>query len=127
MYNMAVSVEDMADAIMKELTEYSQDVTDQLKADVKSVAKQCAKDIRQKSPVLTGSYKKGWRSKVQYEGREDIRMTVHNATDYQLTHLLEFGHAKAGGGRVEGHPHIRPAEEKAEEALMRKVKVAVRK
>lgn len=114
-------------AIVKELSEYSQDVTDGLKKDVKQVAKECKQEIQNNSPVLTGSYKKGWRNKVEYEGRDDIRVVVRNQTDYQLTHLLENGHAKAGGGRVDGKPHIGPAEQNAEQKLMKKVKVLVRK
>lgn len=122
-----VSVNDLADAVAKELSEYSQDVTDGLKKEVKSVAKECKVEIQRNSPVLTGSYKRGWRDQVAFEGREDIRVVVRNKTDYQLTHLLENGHAKVNGDRVEGKPHIAPAEQNAEKKLLKRVKVVVRK
>lgn len=122
-----VSVNDLADAVAKELSEYSQDVTDGLKKEVKSVAKECKAEIQRNSPVLTRSYKKGWRDQVAFEGREDIRVVVRNKTDYQLTHLLENGHAKVKGDRVEGKPHIAPAERNAEKKLLKRVKVVVRK
>ena len=121
-----VTVNDVADAIAAELQQYSQDVTEGLKRDVKQVAKECKQEIQRNSPVLTGSYKKGWRDQVEFEGREDIRVVVKNKTDYQLTHLLENGHAKVNGGRVQGKPHIRPAEQNAEKKLLQKVKVVVR-
>lgn len=123
---MEIKVDDLAKAVAEKLAQYSQDVTDGVKQEVRQVAKECALEIRQKSPVLTGSYRKGWRDEVAFESREDIRVTVRNKTDYQLTHLLEHGHAKAGGGRVEGTPHIAPAEQNAEKKLLRKVKVVVR-
>lgn len=122
-----VLVTDLARAIADELQEYSQDVTDGLKKEVKQVAKDCKRQIQANSPVLTGDYKRGWRDKVEYESAEDIRITVHNKTDYQLTHLLENGYAKSSGGRVNGTPHIGPAEKEAENALLKKVKVIVRK
>lgn len=121
-----IRVEDLASAIEKELSAYSQEVTDGLKKEVKQVAEECKEEIQQNSPVLTGSYKKGWSSQVAYENQEDIRVVVRNKTDYQLTHLLENGHAKVTGGRVEGHPHIAPAEQNAEKKLLKKVKVVVR-
>lgn len=123
----AIGIDDLAAAVVKELTEYSQDVTDGLKKEVKQVAKECKQEIQQNSPVLTGSYRKGWQDKVEYESSSDIRIVVRNRTDYQLTHLLENGHAKVKGGRVEGKPHIGPAEQHVEEKLLKKVKVLVRK
>lgn len=121
-----VSIDDLAAAIAQELEQYGQDVTDGLKKEVKQVAKECKQEIQQNSPVLTGGYKKGWKDQVAYEGRNDIRMAVRNKTDYQLTHLLEHGHAKVSGGRVDGQPHIGPADQHAEKKLMQKVKVVVK-
>lgn len=126
---MNVKTDSLASAIAKELAEYSQDVTDSLKEEIKRVAKECRREIQEKSPVLTGSYRKGWRDKIEYENAEDIRIVVRNRTDYQLTHLLEYGHAGRGGmakGAAPPHPHIGPAEKNAEQKLIRKVKVIVK-
>lgn len=121
-----IKIGDLANAVVKELSNYQQEVTDDLKKDIRSVSKECLSEIKRESPRDTGEYRKGWRQKVMYESRDDIRITVYNATDYQLTHLLEYGHAKVSGGRVDGKPHIRPAEENAEKKLLKKVKVVVR-
>lgn len=121
-----IKIDGLADAITKELANYSQEVTDGLKAEIKKVAKECDEDIKQNSPIQSGSYKKGWGITLNYEGRDDIRITVHNKTDYQLTHLLEKGHAKLNGGRVEGIAHIAPAEKNAAEKLFKRVRVVVK-
>lgn len=125
-----ISVDELTWAVMDELNRYDQQVTDGLKKSVREVAKECRDEIRANSPVREGkgggAYKRGWTDTVRYEGRDDIRIVVHNKKHYRLTHLLENGHAKAGGGTVAARVHIRPAEEHAAEKLLRKVKVQIK-
>lgn len=122
-----IHIDKLSTSIETELGKYSQEVADQIKQDVQDVAKECVAEIKQKSPKRTGKYRRGWRAEVVYESNEDIRVIVRNKTAWQLTHLLEFGHAKVNGGRVEGIPHIGPAEQRAKKILIEKVKVAVRR
>lgn len=126
MADQKVSTGELAETISNELAAYTGEVSEGIKEAVKETAKECKEQIQQNSPVLTGSYRKGWTNKVVYEGEEDIRMTVYNRTDPQLTHLLEHGHAKVKGGRVAGKSHIGPAAQDAEDKLLRKVKVVVK-
>ena len=121
-----IKIDDLVKAITEELSAYNQEITDGMKRDVKEVAKECAAEIKQKSPIDTGKYKRGWKQKIMYESKDDIRVYVYNSSAPQLTHLLEYGHAKVNGGRVDGIPHIRPAEENADKKLMQKVKVVVK-
>lgn len=121
-----VSIDGLAAAVAKELAEYSQDVADGVKKEVKQVAKEMVQDLKQTSPRDSGEYASGWREKTEFESAEDIRERVYNAKKPQLTHLLEYGHAKQNGGRVNGKPHIGPAEQAAEKKLTNGVKVVVR-
>lgn len=123
--------EELAVAISAELSKYSQEVTEQLKQDVKDVAKECVKDIKMSAPRKSGAYRRGWKMKVVFENIEDIRIKVYNSAKPQLAHLLEFGHdiIKRGrkAGYVDGITHIYPAEQKAAKALEKKAKVAVKR
>ena len=69
-----------------------------------------------------GKYAKGWRVKAE-GGAAGHLYIIHNATDYQLTHLLEKGHALRQGGRSPAIVHIQPVEQAAikdfEEAIRR--------
>lgn len=123
---MDISVDDLAQAMAECLAEYRQEVADELKQEVKQVAKETVKELRATSPRKSGSYSVGWSCAVEYESSQDIRLRVLNRKKPQLTHLLEHGHAKVGGGRVPGRPHIWLAEQGAVSKLLGKVKVMVR-
>ncbi len=123
---MSHNVDHLAGEIAAMLEAYTDEVTEAVKAECETVADECLKEIRAASPVDTGKYKKGWRKKVEYEDKGDIRIRVYNAKYPGLTHLLENGHAKVGGGRVDARVHIKPAEEHAAEKLVNRVKVRLR-
>lgn len=123
---MSSNVDKLAGEVAAMLETYTDEVTEAVKAECETVADECLKEIRAASPVKTGKYKKGWKKKVEYEGKEDIRIRVYNAKYPGLTHLLEKEHAKVNGGRVAAIPHIEPAEQHAAEKLVNKVKVKIR-
>lgn len=110
--------------IQRYLQQYSSNVRNEIEVASKEEGQALVKDLKQTSPKLSGSYRKGWRMK-KARGR-GIKYIVHNKTDYQLTHLLEHGHAKRGGGRVEGKAHIAPAEERAVTAFLDRIEGALR-
>ena len=110
--NRRVSVDQMADAIMDGLLEYAELAADVMKGCVKKAGNTVKKEAQAGAPVRTGKYKKSWAVKRQRETSNTLEVVVHSRNRYQLTHLLEKGHAKRGGGRVKAIPHIAPVEEK---------------
>lgn len=102
----------MADAIMEGLLEYADLATDVMKGCVKKAGNTVKKETQENAPVKSGKYGKSWAVKRQRETSHMLEVVVHSKDRYQLTHLLEKGHARRGGGRVKAFPHIGPAEEK---------------
>ncbi|MGN0676638.1 MAG: HK97 gp10 family phage protein, partial [Ruminococcus sp.] len=108
------------------LTEYA-DLTDEsMKKAVRKTATSVKKEISANAPKKTGTYAKSWTSKKTRENSHTLEMTVHSKDRYQIAHLLENGHAKRGGGRVEGRPHIAPAEKNGEILLENLIKKALK-
>ena len=103
-----IKVDELAGEIVLAIQAYTEDVSEAIDQVARDTAKAMAKDLRETSPKDTGEYAKGWTYRKEAPGS----YRVYNKKKPQLTHLLEHGHAKAGGGRVEGIPHIKPAEDR---------------
>ena len=121
-----ISVDQLAAEIAKGLAEYSQDVVEKVNVSSEKVGKAAVKRLKQTSPKKTGKYAKSWTMTTEKAiGQPDLRIIHAKAPHYRLAHLLEYGHAKVGGGRVEGRPHIRPAEEEVIREFTREVEEAI--
>lgn len=122
MANSRTKIKGLADAIVKELATYTQEVEEGLEKSKDDVTQKAVKTLKIVSPKgKTGRYAKGW-TVSDINGKK----VVHNKTDYQLTHLLENGHAKVNGGRVPAKPHIKPVEEQAVKEFTESVKKVIK-
>ena len=106
-----VSTDALADTVMEYLDEYADVSTEGMKKAVRKAGNTVKKEISANAPKDTGAYGKSWSVKNTKETSKSLEVTVYSRNRYQLAHLLEFGHAKRGGGRVAGKSHIAPAEE----------------
>lgn len=115
--NQKIEISELGKAIQSIVDEYSDEAQKVVEETLPKVGKDAVKELKKKSPKKTGKYAKGWKSKIESD-RLGSKVVVYNKTSYQLTHLLEKGHANRGGGRTEGIPHIKPTKDKVvEEAL----------
>jgi hypothetical protein len=122
------SIDNLADAILQELENYSESVTEGIKKAVDTVANECNAEIKKhvtfKEP--TGKYVKAFKVKKTNESKFNKGKTWYvSGGEYRLTHLLEKGHAKIGGGRTRAFPHIIFGEELAKKRMEELAKEAV--
>ena len=117
-----ITVDRLSDEIMDALEEYREMTDEVVRTAVDTVSKETKKIVQAGSPVQTGGYQKGWAVKKTSAKAGQVSITVYNRKKPGLTHLLENGHAKRGGGRVAGQPHIAPAEQYAVSELENKIK-----
>ena len=119
-------MDELASAINEGLQEYATLAATGVKSAVSKYAKNVKEQIVAGAPTRTGHYKSSWVATKQEESSQSLQMVVHSKDRYQLAHLLENGHAKRGGGRVAGRPHIAPAEQMGEELLQSLIEKALK-
>lgn len=107
-----VTTDTLADSIRDILEEYGDEVKGSLDEITKKIAQKGQQAIKNesKSKFNGKRYWKGWKVDLQV-GRLDTKATIYNESLPGFPHLLEYGHAKRGGGRVQGTVHIAPVEE----------------
>lgn len=115
--------------ISKMLEKYSYEIQDgitELAEEIANEGKNKLKNNKSTYQVRTGNYNKGWRVKVE-KGDRYVHATIHNATDYQLTHLLEYGHATRNGKRTREFTHIEPVENESSERFEKEVEELIKR
>lgn len=120
-----VSIDQLADAITNAVREYTEDVSAAIEKEVENTANEVLKEVKATAPKRTGEYRKGF-GKTKRSGGGETEIYIWNKKKYRLVHLLEFGHAKRGGGRVAGRPHLRPAYDKYAAGLPARIEKIIR-
>lgn len=123
----SVKIENLSKEVMNYLKNYVEDIEDGVKEEADKVSKEAVKELKQTSPRRVGKtrknpYWKGWSKKKDTKSKRKYVIKIYNKTNYQLTHLLEYGHATKNGGRTKAQPHIKKVEEKYSELYEKDLK-----
>lgn len=126
-----VKPDDLQKAVMDYLIQYKEDIDEDVIETVDETTRKAKAELKETSPRGKGSranpYYRGWAVKLSKRKTGVYHKVVWNKTNYQLTHLLEFGHATRNGGRARAIPHIRPVEEKYNIEFVDKLKKKIRR
>ena len=111
-----VKPENLQSVLMDYLNNYKEAIDEDVIEATDTVTRQAKQELVNTSPRGKGKrdtpYYRGWAIKLNKRITGQYQKVIWNKTNYQLTHLLEFGHTTRNGGRTRAIPHIRPVEEK---------------
>lgn len=113
--NIFVEYGDHIDDIVQKETDSN---IEKAKAELKSLSPTSSKPVSTGvgKIQLPGTYRNGWHV-VSKKDKHLYTKVIANRV-YQLTHLLEFGHATRNGGQTKKFPHIRQTEDKYQVKLI---------
>jgi hypothetical protein len=117
-----IKIDDLSDYLVETMKNYNADVENIVNDECKNIADQIKNDLSNNpnipvSNAKTKHYKKSFA--VKKAGAKDSfnGYVVYNKK-WQLTHLLEYGHATRNGGRTRAFPHWDQANRKAQDAVI---------
>lgn len=126
-----VTIDTLDQAVKDILEEYRDQIDEGNAQTVRRIAQSGAAAVRDSARTMFKTskkkpykYAKGWTFTVE-RGRLNSTAVIYNRSTPGLPHLLENGHAKRGGGRVEGRAHIEPVEEKLVENYIKGVEALI--
>lgn len=110
----SIKPSELSKVLQNYLNDYREDIQDDVIEVTDKVTKEAVNELKNTSPRgQRGAYARGWSAKVQKRGKLKYHKVIWNRTNYQLTHLLEFGHdVHNTSTRAKAMPHIRSVEEK---------------
>lgn len=110
------------------LDEYGSQVLEVTEIVAKKTSREARLDLRHVPESViggTGKYTRGWRASFQTD-KLSVKATVYNSSEWQLTHLLEYGHQVKRGGRTVGEAkpiqHIEPVKQWAFDEFEKRLK-----
>lgn len=125
---MKTALDKLNSAINRIVTEYADMVNVNVDEVAQKIGTAGANALRAKSREMfgNGDYAKGWRKQVDVT-RTGVTVTLYNATEPSLVHLLEHGHVTRNGtGRTfkptPAHVHVAPIEQELAATFEQEVK-----
>lgn len=129
MSNKKISVDELAKTIVDTVEDYFGVSEYMAMMGVSKTATEAMEELRDAHPSGSekyGSwddYNRGWTVKETKRDKEKHwGAQIHNKDHYQLTHLLEKGHALVNGGRTRAFTHIAPVADKCDSMLLQNIK-----
>lgn len=122
-----IQIGQLAEAVSKELTLYSEAITEGIKEVVDEVSEELLQNTRAAAPEESGKYKRAISVKTVYESPTERRKQWYvKAPRHTLAHLLEKPHKTRNGGISRAFPHIKENEEKAVKDFESKVEGVIK-
>lgn len=124
---MKVDIDSFSKEIREILNEYHEEVNNNIEETVDEVAKEALTVLKENAPIndklkKTKHYRDSLKIKKGKSTFVSCSRILHSDKQYQLTHLLENGHATVNGGRTRAFPHFKPTQDFIEETLPKKAK-----
>lgn len=128
---MIASVDNLSEEIERMLQDFNVQAIEAANNSIEETAEEAAEMLRKGGPYRerTGKYTRDWTAGQREKRKSVVEIngyTVYNKKNYQLTHLLEYGHQSRNGGRVKAFSHITPVNEQVGQMVVNKLERKLR-